>query len=40
LLALAAVAAAGYFLRRRPPAPVLVANRRYRDVGDLYAAGM
>jgi hypothetical protein len=40
LLALAAFAAAGYLLRRRTPAPALAANRRYRDVGDFYAAGM
>jgi hypothetical protein len=41
LLALAAVAAASYLLRRRKPVAVVVANRgRYRDVGDFYAAGM
>jgi hypothetical protein len=40
LLALAAVAAASYLLRRRKPVAVVVANRGYRDVGDFYAAGM
>jgi hypothetical protein len=41
LLALAAMAAAGYLLRRRKPVPAVVATReRYRDLGQLYAAGM
>jgi hypothetical protein len=40
LLALAAVAAAGYLLRRRTPTPAPAANRRYRDVDDFYEAGM
>jgi len=41
LLALAAVAAAGFLLRRRRPALTTAGiGSRYRDVGDLYVAGL
>ncbi|MDH5196980.1 MAG: hypothetical protein OEY20_06990 [Gemmatimonadota bacterium] len=41
LIALAAFAAAGFLLRRRRPAMNTAGSRsRYRDVGELYVAGL
>lgn len=40
LIALAAFAAAGILLRRRRPALTTAGTGKYRDIGDLYVAGL